>query len=215
MASHIAAARVGIPGVDSVAANIQSGGMNLDPRGRGKRLFIAIDPPDYTRQRLAGLRAELRGFHWVDPDRLHLTLKFIGDTSGQEQEAISAALAGIKVGAFMLPVQGVGAFPAGARTHAVWVGLEHGHPRLFQLHKRIEDALFAIGIEPEKRAYQPHLTIARVGPAAPETIRQYLKRHQDFATAPFRVTAFHLYRSEATADGRRHVVEQSWPLHVD
>jgi 2'-5' RNA ligase len=84
--------------------------------------------------------------------------------------------------------------------------------RLFQLQKRIEDALFNIGIEPERRLYQPHITVARVNHASPETVRQYLKRHKEFATAPFKVEAFHLFRSEQTNGQRTYTRERTWPL---
>lgn len=179
---------------------------------RGKRLFVAIDLPDYVRDSLRSLREELKGFHWVAPERLHLTLKFIGDVPGQFQDDIERALDTFEVGRFFLPVQGIGRFPDHGTAHAVWAGVGNGHPRLFQLQKRIDDALFNIGIEPEKRRYQPHLTLARVNRASQETVRQYLKRHDAFEAPPFRVKQFHLYRSEIEEGHWRHVAEHTWDL---
>jgi RNA 2',3'-cyclic 3'-phosphodiesterase len=179
---------------------------------RGKRLFLALDLPNYVTQSMGALVEPLKGFHWSPRERLHLTLKFIGDVPGQWQERIEAALDPIEVESFILPVEGIGRFPEKGPAHAVWAGLGSGHPRLFQLQKKIEDTLFGIGIEPSKRLYRPHLTVARVSQAASETVRQYLRRHADFAAAPFRVEAFHLYHSEVR-DGRRHyTLERSWPL---
>lgn len=184
-----------------------------EPPFRGKRLFLSIDLPDYVKDSMASLREDgLRGFHWVPRERFHLTLKFIGDLPGQFQTEIEEALDPIAVRPFMLPVEGLGSFPPTGKAHAVWAGLGSGHPHLFQLHKKIEDALFAIGIEPEKRIYHPHVTIARVNHAADETVRQFIKRHQDFGTAPFKVKAFHLLRSEVLGDRRVYTVERSWPL---
>ncbi len=183
------------------------------PAFRGKRLFLSIELPEYVKDSLAALQEpDLRGFHWVPRERLHLTLKFIGDIPGQFQEEVEAALETIAVHAFLLPIEGLGSFPPIGKAHAVWAGVGGGHPRLFQLQKRIEDTLFGIGIEPEKRIYHPHITIARVNQAADETVRQFIKRHPDFGAAPFKVEAFHLIHS-AVEDGRRvYHMERSWAL---
>lgn len=183
------------------------------PGFRGKRLFLSIDLPDYVKDSLIALKEEnLRGFHWVPRDRLHLTLKFIGDIPGQFQEEIEKAIEPIEVRPFLLPIEGLGSFPPNGKPHAVWAGLDSGHPHLFQLHKRIEDALFSIGIEPEKRIYHPHITLARVNHAADETVRQFIKRHQDFGSAPFRVEEFQLLRSEVIGERRVYTLEKSWAL---
>lgn len=180
---------------------------------RGKRLFLSIEVPEYVKDSIEGIREEgLKGFHWVPRERFHLTLKFIGDIPGQFQEEVEKAIDPIEVHTFLLPIEGIGSFPPIGKSHAVWAGLGNGHPRLFQLHKRIEDALFAIGIEPEKRIYHPHVTVARVNQAAEETVRQYIKRHQDFGAAPFKVEAFHLMRSEVLEGKRSYAVEKTWPL---
>jgi len=186
--------------------------MNTEHAFRGRRLFVAIDLPEHLRERLARLQEPLKGFNWVTAERLHLTLKFIGDVPGQFQPEIERALDTFHVGSFILPVQGVGCFPCEERAHAVWVGLGNGHPRLFQLHKRINDALFAIGIEPDRHVFQPHVTIARVNAASHETVRQFLKRHREFEAAPFRPAEFGLYHS-LELDGHRHyALQKAWPL---
>lgn len=180
---------------------------------RGKRLFIAILLPDYVRHSLNRLREDgLKGFHWVPEERYHLTLKFIGDIPGQFQERLEAAISPIEVRSFLLPVETLGSFPSLGKPHAVWAGVGSAHPHLYQLNKRIEDALFSIGIEPEKRLYHPHITVARVNQAAEETVRQYIKRHGNFGSAPFRVEAFHLLRSEEIQGRRVYTTERTWPL---
>ena len=180
---------------------------------RGKRLFLSIDLPDYIKDSLEPLADEnLKGFHYVPRERFHMTLKFIGDIPGQFQEEVEAAIDPIEVHQFLLPLEGLGSFPPRGNPHAVWAGVSNGHPRLFQLHKRIDDALFSIGIEPEKRIYHPHITIARVNHAAEETVKQFLKRHQDYGAAPFKVEAFHLMRSELIDGHRVYNREKTWKL---
>ena len=192
--------------------------MNLNNNGshhqfRGKRLFLSIEIPDYVKDSLDSVNeGSLKGFHWVPRSRYHLTLKFIGDVPGQFQEDIEAAIDPIRVKPFLLPIEGFGSFPPMGKAHAVWAGVSSAHPHLFQLHKRIDDALFGIGIEPEKRIYHPHITLARVNHAADETVRQYIKRHQDFGAAPFKVNEFHLLRSEVIDGHRVYTREKTWPL---
>jgi 2'-5' RNA ligase len=188
--------------------------INGNGRGfRGKRLFLGMELPAYVQDSLCSLKEEgLKGFNWVSRERFHITLKFIGDVPGQFQERIESAIDPIDVKSFLLPVESIGSFPPQGKAHAVWAGLGKAHPHLFQLNKRIEDALFAIGIEPEKRMYHPHITVARVNHAADETVRQYLKRHADFGAAPFHVEAFHLYRSEVIENKRVYTMERTWTL---
>jgi len=183
------------------------------PAFRGKRLFLSIDPPDYVKESLALLREDaLNGFNWVAPERFHLTLKFIGDIPGQFQGEIEEAIDPIKVHPFLLPIEGLGSFPPTGKAHAIWAGLSSAHPHLFQLKKRIEDALFGIGIEPEKRIYHPHITIARVNHAADELVRQFLKRHSGYGAAPFKVDQFHLMHSEVRHGKRHYSIERTWKL---
>jgi 2'-5' RNA ligase len=186
---------------------------NAERAFRGKRLFLSIDVPEYVKDSLETLSGDpQKGFHYVPRDRFHLTLKFIGDVPGQFQKDIEAAIDPIDVHAFLLPIEGLGSFPPKGHPHAVWAGCSSAHPRLFQLHKRIEDALFNIGIEPEKRIYHPHITIARVNHAADETVKQFLKRHPDFGAAPFKVEAFHLMQSELIEGVRVYHKERTWAL---
>jgi 2'-5' RNA ligase len=186
---------------------------NAERAFRGKRLFLSIDVPEYVKDSLETLSDDpQKGFHYVPRDRFHLTLKFIGDVPGQFQKDIEAAIDPIDVHAFLLPIEGLGSFPPKGHPHAVWAGCSSAHPRLFQLHKRIEDALFNIGIEPEKRIYHPHITIARVNHAADETVKQFLKRHPDFGAAPFKVEAFHLMQSEVIEGVRVYHKERTWAL---
>ena len=183
------------------------------PSFRGKRLFIAIELPDYVKDSLAVFSGEgLKGFHYVPRERFHLTLKFIGDIPGQFQQEIEGAIDPIEVHSFLLPIEGLGSFPPNGHPHAVGAGVSSAHPRLFQLHKRIEDALFNIGIEPEKRIYHPHITIARVNHAADETVRQFIKRHPDFGAAPFKGEGIHLMQSGVVEGVRVYHKERTWSL---
>ncbi len=162
---------------------------------------------------LGGLREELRGVSWVSPLNFHLTLKFIGETEPEREAQIRAVLGQIRVEPFILGVSGLGAFPERGNPKVVWAGVEPSHPRLFQLQHRVVDALFRLGIEPERRVYSPHITVARTLEASPQTVRQFLKRHGSFACEAFRVERFGLWRTLPAAGGGVHYGEvEGWPL---
>ena len=167
----------------------------------GKRLFVGISLPDHVKLRVGRLRRGFPHFRWVPEGNLHLTLRYIGDVDGALAERIEEILRPIRVEPFILPVKGIGCFPRRGRPLILWVGCHRGHPRLFQLHKRIEDSLLALGIEADSRAYNPHVTIARTAKAKPGAVRQFIHDHRDFETAPFKVEGFTLFSSVLSAQG--------------
>ena len=116
-----------------------------------KRLFVAIDLPDSTRQLLADLDPHIRGVRWTEPDQMHLTLGFFGDVPEDIELKLREKLSAIEFGAFFLPVNGVGAFSSKGAPKIIWIGVGKAHPHLFQIHKRVQEAALAVGIEPELR----------------------------------------------------------------
>ena len=96
-----------------------------------KRLFVAIDLPNSTRQLLAALDPHVRGVHWTDPVQMHLTLSFLGDVADEPEPALREKLSLIKFGAFFLPIVGVGTFSAKAAPKIIWIGVGKAHPHLF------------------------------------------------------------------------------------
>ena len=192
--------------------NINQGQAGNESATIYKRLFVCIELPEFVKNALVGLETRLRGFRWTRPDNLHLTLKFIGEVDTPLADDITEALSAIRVEPFILALKDVGCFPGHRRPRITWVGAGGGHPRLFQLQGKVENTLTALGIEPEKRAYSPHITIARCAESSPETVRQLLKNNREFETAPFNVTEFALYRSELSPDGVIHTPEAIWKL---
>ena len=177
------------------------------------RLFIAIDLPAAHRAALVALGVPTHGLAWTPPEQLHLTLRFLGDTDETLVAALSAALARVRVEAFVLPLEGLGVFPPRGPAHVLWAGVGHGHPRLFQLRQQIDDALLALGLSVDLRMFHPHVTLARVKrEASPAALAQFLKQHREFASAPFRAEAFNLYASELRPTGAVHTLQQGFPL---
>jgi 2'-5' RNA ligase len=172
-----------------------------------KRLFVAIDLPESTKQFLVDLDPNIRGVRWTDATQMHLTLAFFGDVPEDVDLALREKLSAIQFGAFFLPITGAGTFPPKGPPKIIWIGVGRGHPHLFQVHKRVQEAALAAGIEPELRPWHPHITIARCRDVAPQSIRKFLQSNVDLDAGMIRVEAFHLYSSKLTPAGSFHTRE--------
>ena len=174
-----------------------------------KRLFVAISPPLSIQQSLVDLDPHIRGVRWTERNQMHLTLGFFPDVSEHVDLALREKLSAIEFRAFFLPIQGVGMFPSKGPVKIIWIGVGKGHPHLFQLHKRVQDAALAVGLEADLRPWHPHITLARCHGAHGGVLRKFLKSNAELDAGMFRVDAFHLYCSELTPAGPVHTCEMS------
>lgn len=177
-------------------------------------LFTALLPPAAVRAELAALAGTLAGVRWTPPDNLHLTMRYIGETTPERQEAMAAALARVRVEPFILPVAGLGVFPSRGAAKVLWAGLGNAHTRLFQLRKQVDEALLSVDLTLDVHSFQPHLTLGRLdADYDAKALAKFLARHAAFEAPPFRVSEFHLMASEPQP-GRAPVyrVERTFPL---
>jgi RNA 2',3'-cyclic 3'-phosphodiesterase len=172
-----------------------------------KRLFVSIELLESVRRSLADLDPDLRGVRWLEPPQMHLTLSFLGSVSAETQETLMEKLRAISWKAFFLPLVGLGTFPGKGWPKIVWIGVGTGHPHLFQLHKRVQEAVLAAGLEPDLRSFHPHVTLARCRDVSPETIRPFLKSHVGFDAGLIHVESFQLTSSELTPAGSVYMPE--------
>jgi len=134
------------------------------------RTFIAIDLSPELRANLGDLQDRLRGelgrgsVRWVQPQGIHLTLKFLGDTRREQLDEIQRALAraAATVEPFTISAGGAGCFPNARQPRVVWVGLEETSGALLRLRYAVESEVSPLGFPTEKRPFQPHLTLGRV-----------------------------------------------------
>lgn len=105
-----------------------------------------------------------RGVRWVDPEAIHLTLKFLGNVESSRVTDITTAMRRATQGApqFRLRLSGVGTFPNGNRPRVLWAGVNGDLEPLQELQRRVEDALADVGFPREGRPFSPHLTLGRV-----------------------------------------------------
>jgi 2'-5' RNA ligase len=130
------------------------------------RLFVAVNLPDDVRRGIWTAAERLRRadlpVRWVEPDGIHLTLKFLGEVEQSRREEIEAGLAAAVRGArpFQMPMADFGAFPSVERPRVIWVGCE-GVPPLELLQHHLEREMERLGFAVEGRPFRPHLTLGR------------------------------------------------------
>ena len=174
------------------------------------RLFTAIEVPEMLRMRLSLLRAPLSGAKWVDPENMHITLRFAGDIDDRAADAFADALAEASVDPFVVTIAGVGAF-GGRETRVLWAGVEAG-PQLDELYRANERAARAAGLEPPPRGFKPHVTLARMRSARQSTIAGFLEEHGGLRLEPFMVTRFVLLSARPGTGGGPYGLEAAYPL---
>lgn len=137
------------------------------------RLFTAIEIEPALARALGEVSAELRRrvesraprarLTWVPVERLHLTVRFIGEVDAEQAAAIGRALAPeLPVEPFDLTLREIGTFPPRAAPRVIWVGVGGGAEPMGAIEREVTRRLASCGIQPEQRGYNPHLTLARV-----------------------------------------------------
>ena len=176
------------------------------------RLFVAIRPPEPVRARLIDLMEGISEARWQSEDQLHLTLRFIGEVEAPLADDIEVALRSVHHPRFELALSGLGAFDRRGQATAVWAGVAPHEP-LKALHKKIDQALVRAGLEPERRAYHPHITLARFGRGGGgAALKPLLESAGGLSSPPFAVDEFRLYESRLTPAGAEYTAVARYPL---
>lgn len=174
------------------------------------RLFVAIRPPSEIRNQLLDLMEGVNGARWQDDDQLHLTLRFIGEVERPQAEDVAAALGSIHQPRFELALSGIGSFDRRGQAVTLWAGVAPHEP-LKALHKKVDQACLRAGVEPDRRAYLPHITLARLGRSS-APIASLLESRGGLSSPPFPVDSFCLYESRLSAAGAAYSVIERYPL---
>jgi RNA 2',3'-cyclic 3'-phosphodiesterase len=175
------------------------------------RLFVAVDLDASARDAVAIEQKRLQralgepgrsAWKWVRPDRMHLTLAFIGEVDASAAEAIVAAMRdpfdGSAVG---LVFAGLGVFPPRGAPKVLWVGVTDGRAAIVALQRRVAERLAGAGVAPETRAYHPHLTLARGGSAKPSDGRRTVGFDRGGPIARIVARTVSLYQSRLSQTG--------------
>ena len=176
------------------------------------RSFIAIELPPEIREALGSLEKRLKaGRHpfvrWVDPDSIHLTLKFLGNVDSTSVPDIVEAMNRVPkpMSSLLFQIEGVGVFPNWNRPQVVWVGIGGDITKLGSLQRDLENTLAPLGFPRESRSFRPHLTLGRLRDRASLKDRQEfgtLARSVRSETRPsFEVSSLSLMKSQLTPSG--------------
>jgi RNA 2',3'-cyclic 3'-phosphodiesterase len=182
------------------------------------RLFTGIDLPDQVRERLERLLMHLRPcahLKWSPVYNLHVTLKFIGEWPEEKMPQLEAALRTVPPRESMVTdVKGLGWFPNPNHPRVFWAGV-HGGDALPKLVKEIDSALTPLGLAPENRAFNPHLTLARIKEPAPlQGLRSAIAELESVEFGPLEVNRFYLFRSEPGSAGSIYTKLSEYPFQA-
>ena len=178
------------------------------------RLFVAVELPGEVTALLGRLIEDLKGelgkLRWVRPERIHLTLKFLGEVAEPKVAELGRALARAVPGSvrpFELRVHGVGRFPPEGRPRVLWAGLQPARAEeagaLSALRERIEEAAAQAGFAREVRPFRPHLTLARLGEGrSPDGLADALARRVGAECGRIAVASVWLIQSVLGRGGR-------------
>jgi RNA 2',3'-cyclic 3'-phosphodiesterase len=163
------------------------------------RLFVAIRPPEEVRDLLIDAMDDSPALRWVGDEQLHLTLRFIGEVESPVADDIAAALDRVRSSNFQIRISGAGKFEKRSGG-ALWAGVEPKTP-VVGLAAKVERALQQVGLEPEHRAFSPHITLARWNRRNSEAVEAFLRRNSDLHSDPFDVDRFVLFESKLSRHG--------------
>jgi len=187
------------------------------------RTFIAVDLPPSVLDTLGGISAQLQEklpdtpVRWVNNQKMHLTLKFLGDVSTENVGMVEKTLMaeGAKRSPMELGIGGIGAFPKMRHPRVIWIGVE-APPDLFDLRRGIEDGVARLGYNYDKYEFTPHLTLGRISRKASakdvRTVGNVLHDFQVGYIGAVRIEAVHLYRSDLSPEGAKYTCLYSAPL---
>ncbi len=186
------------------------------------RVFIAIDIGEDVRATLAALQKDLSGkvdirkgdVKWVEPDNIHLTLKFLGEIEDKQVPEvceISKQVAAAHKN-FTLDIESVGSF-GGRSAKVVWVGARKGTDELLALQKDLDDQLEQAGYPKEDREFSAHLTLCRVrDPKAGIKLAEATKAYGDYRVGSISADSLCVYQSQLTPQGPIYTLLGSFKL---
>ncbi len=171
------------------------------------RSFIAVDLDEANvRERIVtaqrGLTQTGAQLKIVDPEIMHLTLRFLGEIPEATVDRVKETMDSVRFRLFEVEFTGLGVFPNPRRINVVWVGIKQGQEKLNDIFHQLEPKLRQIGLPPDNKGFSPHMTLARVKSAVNrDALAQFVEsmRAQEFGKMP--VKAVRLKKSTLTPRG--------------
>ena len=176
------------------------------------RLFVAVEIGKALAARAARLSGELQRraeaaaprakITWIPADRLHLTVRFIGEVDERTAAAVGDVLAcPVEVAPFDLTLSGAGTFPGRGAPRVIWIGVTDGRDGLLAVEREVTSRLTRLAMPEEARAYSPHLTLARVREPAGLRTADLLDGLTGQHVGSVRIDAITLFQSKLSPKG--------------
>jgi RNA 2',3'-cyclic 3'-phosphodiesterase len=176
------------------------------------RLFTGLAVPQAVAEALEVYQGGLPGARWIDPDDFHVTLRFVGDVDATVADDVVEALSAMRARPpLTVTLDGLGIF-GGDRPRALYAAVAP-EPGLMDLQAEQERLVRRAGVEPERRKFTPHVTLARLRrDATPEAAAMYLSQAPVFATLAFDVDRVTLFSARDSTGGGPYVAEAAFPF---
>ena len=179
------------------------------------RLFIALDLSAEIHEQISAFISKMKprapNLRFVRPEGLHVTLKFLGEVPATKLDLLKAALGQIEHSAFPLTVENLGFFPDAKRPRIFWAGISTPPDTASLLAGKVDHACAFAGFPPEKHAWKPHITLARVGSGKPYPFQSTAADTQK-RFGMMMVTQFHIYESTLHPQGSIYNKVATFPL---
>jgi RNA 2',3'-cyclic 3'-phosphodiesterase len=187
-------------------------------QSNNRRLFVAMDTPAAVKSEIANVQNQLRetdaDIRWEPPEKLHLTIKFLGSTPPDLVAPITVTLHTIaaKIPPLTVLYRSLGHFPKRGDPRILWIGMEEETGGLMMLQENIDTEMAALGFAREDRRFHPHVTIGRIRSTRrmPSLLRTV--ETLTFQCQPVVVTSIDLINSDLKPEGSVYTTLASFPL---
>ncbi len=175
-----------------------------------RRVFFGLEIPAEIKDSLLQVRAEVAGAKWQSVEHMHLTLLFLGNIEEEHLLAVREVARDISLAAFALNIVGLGCFGQPYAPKYLWADVQP-EAHVVSLHSAIKNQVESLGLQTERRAYRPHLTLARFK-RVPGSIEHLLDEYCKTIFGTFKVNEFVLFESQQSAAGLVYTVLERYPL---
>lgn len=175
-----------------------------------RRVFFGLEIPAEIKQRLLQVRAEVAGARWQSVEQVHLTVLFLGNLEEEPLLAVRKVARDIALAAFELNIAGLGCFGQPHAPDYLWAAVQPEAP-VVRLHSALKNQVDSLGLHTERRAYRPHLTLARFKRES-ASVEHLLNEYRQAVFGVFQVNEFVLFETQPSAAGSVYTVLERYPL---
>ena len=178
------------------------------------RLFVGLSLPETIKEQLTRLQKGLPSALWRPAEKMHLTLRFIGNLDEPSAEEVLKELRYIRFPAFHYSLKGIGYFARGDIPHHIWAGVDEDKA-IRELQQKIDSAIKKAGAgQEDKFKFTPHVTLGKLFGTDISDVFKYIQANNLFHSEVFEASSFTLYQSIAreNGEGKYYKEIEEYPL---